>query len=99
MPEWAYVIRARREGFITGGPTDEEAAIMSDHFDYLKSLMAQGRIVTAGRPLDRQFGLIIFEADDEDTARSIMESDPSVALGVMDATLHEYRTALLRGRD
>jgi uncharacterized protein len=98
MPEWIYVIRAAREGF-AAGPTEEEQQIMSDHFGYLKGLLDDGQLILAGPALDAAFGIAVFEADDEAAALEIMESDPSVAQGVMNATLHPYRSSLLRGRD
>jgi len=98
MPEWIYVIRAAREGFKTE-PTEAELALMAAHFDYLKSLHADGSVVLAGRTDGAEFGLIVFEAEDEDAARGVMNADPSVANGVMDATLYPYRVALLRGHD
>lgn len=96
MPEWIYVIRPAREGFKTE-PTEEDMAIMSDHFDYLKALHADGAVTLAGPALDAEFGIIIYEAEDEDAAIEIMEGDPSVASGVMNATLHPFRVTLLRG--
>lgn len=98
MPEWVYVIRAAREGFAER-PTDKEMAVMGDHFAYLKGLLDDGTLVMAGPALDASFGIAVFEAEDETTARSIMNHDPSVARGVMNASLHPYRTSLLRGRD
>jgi uncharacterized protein YciI len=97
MPEWVYVIRATRSDF-AGGPTAQESAVMSEHFQYLKGLLEGGTLVMAGPALDAAFGLVVFEADSEDEARLIMAGDPSVANGVMSASLHPYRTSLLRGR-
>lgn len=98
MPEWIYVIRAAREGFKTE-PTEEEMAIMGEHFGYLQSLLADGTLTLAGPALDASFGIVVFDAEDEEAARAVMNGDPSVAKGVMNATLHPYRTSLLRGRD
>ncbi len=98
MPEWVYVIRATRPEFVDA-PTEDEQRIMSDHFSYLQSLLDAGTLIMAGPALDASFGLVVYEAKDEESARSIMASDPSVALAVMSATLHPYRTSLLRGRD
>jgi uncharacterized protein YciI len=97
MPEWVYVIRATRPEFAEA-PSDDELRIMSEHFAYLQSLLEAGTLIMAGPALDAAFGLVVYEADDEATARSIMTSDPSVAQGVMGASLHPYRTSLLRGR-
>lgn len=98
MPEWIYVIRAARESFKTE-PTEEEMTIMGEHFRYLQQLLEDGTLLLAGPALDAAFGIAIYEADDEEAARKIMNDDPSVAGGVMHATLHPYRTSLLRGRD
>ena len=43
------------------------------------------------------FGIAIFEAEDEATARTIMEADPAVKNGVMAASLYPYKVALMRG--
>ncbi len=98
MPEWIYVIRAAREGF-KSEPTEDEMAAMSDHFRYLQGLLEEGTLTLAGPALDAEFGIVVYEAADEAAARKIMEDDPSVAKGVMRASLHPYRTSLLRGRD
>jgi uncharacterized protein len=44
------------------------------------------------------FGVVVFEAADEDAARRFMAADPAVVAGVMTATLHPSSLALLRGR-
>ena len=98
MPEWVYMIRAARDGF-RDAPSDEEMAVMSDHFQYLRGLLDNDTLVMAGPALDASFGIVVFEAADEAKAREIMNADPSVQAGVMNATLHPYRTSLLRGRD
>jgi uncharacterized protein YciI len=98
MAEWIYVIRASREGFKTE-PTAEEMSIMSEHFEYLQGVLADGKLVLAGPALDASFGIAVFEAENETEAQGIMEGDPSVANGVMQATLHPYRVSLLRCRD
>ena len=41
-------------------------------------------------------GIAIFEAEDESTARNIMENDPAVKGGVMTAELYPYQIALMR---
>jgi uncharacterized protein YciI len=97
MPEWICIIRPSRAGFAEA-PTAEEQRIMSDHFAYLTSLLESGTLVMAGPALDAAFGAIVYEAADEEAARSIMAADPSVSQGVMSMTLHPFRTSLLRGR-
>ena len=79
--------------------TDADHQAVADHFQRLKVATEAGTVILAGRtaePLNKSFGLVIFEATDEEAARKFMESDPTVAAGVMTATLHPYSVALLR---
>jgi uncharacterized protein len=76
--------------------TPEEDAVMSDHFAYLKGLLDEGTLILAGPSLDPVFGLIIFEADDEDAARRVLAGDPSIASGLQTAELHPFRASLTR---
>lgn len=51
----------------------------------------------AGRTLNADetaFGIVVFRADSETSARQIMHDDPAVKLGVMHAELFPYRVAL-----
>jgi uncharacterized protein YciI len=97
MPEYLYTIRPTRAAMLVEGPRPEEAAVVSDHFDYLSALVDQAVVVLAGRTLttdERSFGIVIFRAESDDDARSIMENDPAVKAGVMRAELYPYRIAL-----
>ena len=79
--------------------TGEEEAIVERHFTKLKDLLEEGKLILAGKtdgPDGKTFGIVIFEANSEDEARLIMESDPAVAEGIMQAELFPYRVALLR---
>jgi uncharacterized protein YciI len=75
---------------LTRGPTDEEASILSEHFRYLKSLTEQGVVLVFGRTQNNDpstLGITIFRAESEDAARSIMNNDPPVKSGIMQAEL------------
>ncbi|MGI6577187.1 MAG: YciI family protein [Eubacteriales bacterium] len=79
--------------------TEKEEAITARHFRKLQSLLKEGKLILAGKTdgLDENtFGIVIFEADSEEEARSIMESDPAVAEGIMKAELFPYRVALIK---
>ena len=81
---------------VTRGPTGEEASILSDHFNYLKSLTEQGVVLVFGRTQNNDtstFGITIFRAESEDAARSIMNNDPAVRKCVMRAELFPYKVA------
>jgi uncharacterized protein YciI len=56
-------------------------------------------VTLAGRttePLTTTFGIVIFEADNEQFAREFMEADPAVRAGLMPATRHPCAVALRR---
>jgi len=74
-------------------------AAAGKHFARLKEALAKGQVILAGKtsePLDKTFGLVIFEAADDAAAKAFMDADPAVQAGVMTATLHPYAVALLR---
>ena len=84
---------------VTEGPTPDEAETVSRHFAYLEDLTEKGVMILMGRTQNSDeftFGIAIFEAEDESTARMIMEADPAVGAGVMHATLYPYKIALMR---
>jgi uncharacterized protein YciI len=97
----AFLIRIQpvRATFVTDA-TKEEGKIMGDHFQYLKKLTAEGKVVLAGPSIngEKTFGLIVVETDTEEEARSIMENDPSYKAGIQKGEVLPFTIALLRGR-
>jgi uncharacterized protein YciI len=76
---------------------DEDA--IGRHFRHLKAATESGQALVVGRTLeagDRTFGLVIFEADDADTARAFAESDPAVVAGVMTVEVRPFALVLIR---
>ena len=99
MAEWIYFIHAPRERFAET-MTEEEQAVWGVHFERLQRLTAEGVMILVGPTLGPiNTGIAIFEAPDEDAARTIMEEDPVIASGIANGELREFRVALLRGRD
>jgi len=99
MKQWIYVLKVTRLKMLTEGSTPEEDDIVGRHFAYLKDLTEKGIVILMGRTQNNDastFGIAIFEAKDEATARRIMENDPAVAGGVMTATLYPYKIALMQ---
>ena len=69
---------------------------MTEHVAYLRELTERGVVQLAGRTLntdESSFGIVIFQAESEDAARKIMDEDPAVRKGVMEAALFPYRIA------
>ena len=81
--------------------TEADKAAVGRHFNRFKEATASGQLILAGRtpePGDKTFGIAIFEAADETSARKFMEADPAVTAGVMTAELHPFAVALERGK-
>jgi uncharacterized protein len=97
MAQWIYRIVPTRPAMVADA-TDEESAVIEEHFGYLQALKAAGILILAGRTQvdEGTFGITIFEAPDELSARAVMETDPAVAAGVMSATLYPYAVAVAR---
>lgn len=98
MTEFLGILRPPRPTFAQDAD-EREMALMGDHFDYLSGLLEEGRLVMAGPALMPAFGLVIFEAEDQDAAWRIMRADPSVVAGLNTPEVYPYRVSLLRGRD
>lgn len=94
-----YVLKLTPKYHAESAWTDDDRSIVGRHFERLARATEAGQVVLAGRteePLDRTFGLVVFEAESEDAARRFMDTDPTVQAGIMEATLHPYSIALLR---
>ena len=98
VTHYLYKIQPTRLEMLTHGPTPEEAAIVSQHFLYLKDLAERGVVVLAGRTLNTDetaFGIAILHASSEEVACDIMNKDPAVEHGIMHAQLYPYRIAVM----
>ena len=77
------VIKPTRDDFITN-PTEEDNKIMGVHFQYLKDLLAEGKLILAGPVLNEQkpMGIVIFECENIGEAKELLKNDPSVKAGI-----------------
>ncbi|MFT5195302.1 MAG: hypothetical protein ACI85U_002322 [Candidatus Promineifilaceae bacterium] len=85
---YLYKIEPTRPEMLTDGGTQEENAVMGEHFEYLKQKTEDGAIFLAGpsfRTDGSGMGITIFEATNDATAEAFMNSDPAVQNGVMQA--------------
>jgi uncharacterized protein YciI len=83
---------------LSEGPTPEEAAIVSEHFNYLAKLTENGVVLMALRTLttdETTFGIVLLQPSDEAAAKTIMANDPAVRKGVMYAEFFPCRIALM----
>lgn len=99
LQQFVYVLKVSPAFHDPGKWTQKENEAVGRHFGRLAEATKAGRVIIAGKtsePLDKTFGLVVFEAEDEAAARQFMESDPAVVAGLMSATLHPYVLALER---
>ena len=99
MAEWLYFLLPPRDDF-AATMSDEEQTAFDDHFTYMEKLLADGILVLAGPTLGpANTGLCIFEAEDGEAARIIMDADPPIAQGLVRGQLRPFSVVHLRGRE
>ncbi|QFF98440.1 hypothetical protein PB01_06145 [Psychrobacillus glaciei] len=77
--------------------TEKENAIVQHHFEVLQNLQEEGKLLLAGRTLNTDpMGIVILEVDTEKEAIELMNNDPAVKEGLMEAQLFPYRVALYK---
>lgn len=93
--QFVYIIRPLKENFAETA-TESENEIMGLHFNYLKEMLASGKLIMAGPETTGKFGLCVIETESEQEARHIMENDPAVRSQIVSAELYPYRVSLIR---
>ena len=99
VQQYIYVFDPVRPEMVTDPDawTEEDIEVGRAHFAYLRQATEVGTVILAGRSLDGVGpAVVIFEATSEKEARRFMEKDPFVAGGLMRASLHPFRAALVR---
>ena len=79
-----------------------DAAIVGNHFQYLKEAFRTGRVVLVARTKSKSesdFGIVVFHAESAELAHDFMVNDPAVAGGVFLGEVRPASLALLAGRD
>ncbi|BCB02813.1 YciI family protein [Bacillus sp. KH172YL63] len=97
--EFIYMLKLIPRLFKEENWTAKDEEIVQRHFSRLKEWTDQGVVTLAGRTLNEEenaFGIVIFEAEGEESARTFMNEDPAVKEGIMTAELFPYRIALLK---
>ena len=97
MQTFIYTLRPIRTSMLTEGPTEREEEVLDHHVKYLAGLTEAGIVYAAGRTAtndENTFGIVLFKADDRGFAMQIMNADPAVQHGVMEATLLPFRLAM-----
>jgi uncharacterized protein YciI len=81
---------------IAGSTTD---VAVVQYFNRLKEATDRGQVIVARRTaesLDKTFGIVVFEAKDQEAALEFMNADPAMHAGVMTAELHPFSVSLAR---
>lgn len=106
---YVYYIHPAREGFFDA-PTELEQTKVAEHARYVRSLLAQGRLVLAGPSYEPTLypetehaiplelpppGIVVFKARDDAEARRILENDPAVAAGVFKGRVNAFTLSYL----
>ena len=96
MEQFLYKLIPTRGDMLIDGLTDRENEAIESHVAYLSDLKEKGVVKLAGRTTNTDasgFGVVIFEATNEDAAREIMAKDPAVSEGVLAAQLFPFLIA------
>ncbi|MFK7760049.1 MAG: YciI family protein [Phycisphaerales bacterium] len=81
-------------------PTEEESALVASHFAYYTSLKDAGTLILAGRTMQKPYaGTLIFKAENDEQAASIVHQDPAVEQGVFTARIEPFSVALMNAPD
>jgi uncharacterized protein YciI len=99
VKQYAYLVRPAFDQVFMASAGERETAVVAEHWEFLLDLNRRGSLVFAGRCFDGPFGIIVFEAADDEEAAAITGSDPSVVAGVQQAELHPFKVGLLRGEE
>ncbi|MGO1923041.1 MAG: YciI family protein [Jeotgalicoccus sp.] len=61
-----------------------------EHLDFISCQRDAGNILMSGRFTDGAGGLIIYRAEDEESAISLVKQDPYISLGAREYEIHEW---------
>jgi uncharacterized protein len=93
---WLVLLRPARPE-LPETPTEEEAQIVGEHFAYLQSVCAAGKLVVAGPShveIGDTIGVCVYDVEDEAEVRAIVGADPAIVNGVMTAEVRPLRIAV-----
>jgi uncharacterized protein len=96
MNQYLYTVQVVRQAMFEAA-TAEESRIAGEHLAYMQSLMDEGTGIFAGALKiwdSRHFGLVVFQAENDDAAKVILHNDPAVQNRIMRGRWFPYRIAL-----
>ena len=98
-PQFIYLLRLVERLHQDEGWTKADEEAIGRHFRHLKAATEAGQAIVIGRTLepgDKTFGLVIFEAENAEAAKTFAESDPAVVAGIMTVEVRPFALVLMR---
>ncbi len=79
--------------------TPEERLLMQDHVRYTQEKFVAGKILIYGPVMAPMgaFGMAVFEVEDVEEVKEVLENDPSVRSGMNKFEIHPMKVAAARG--
>jgi uncharacterized protein YciI len=96
MNQYIYTVQVVRQAMLDS-PTEEEQRIAGEHLAYMQGLMNSGTGIFAGGLQvrdSRHFGLMVYQAEDDAAAKTVLHNDPAVHARIMRGRWFPYRIAL-----
>jgi uncharacterized protein YciI len=96
MNQYLYTVQVVRQAMLDT-PTEEEQRIAGEHLAYMQGLMNSGIGIFAGGLQvrdSRHFGLMVYQAENDESAKAILHHDPAVKNRIMRGRWFPYRVAL-----
>ena len=70
----------------------KDAEILEEHIAYLNKYIANGKIFAKGPFLDHSGGLVIFETENMEEAKQLIDNDPVIINNTRTYELKEWRS-------
>lgn len=97
--QFLYLLRLEKSMLDSSAWTPEKSKVVQRHFAYLQKLLADGKLIVAGRTQvedSKTFGIVIFESENFETAQQIAHNDPAVKEKIMTVEVFPYQVALMK---
>ena len=72
----------------------KDAEILEEHIEYLNKYIANGKIFAKGPFLDHSGGLVIFETENVEEAKELIDNDPVIINNTRSYELKEWKSTL-----
>jgi len=93
MKDYIYLLDMSETDFFQ--ELEQNKGVLQQHFQYLKKLKKEKKLILAGTSLDNFYELIIFKENNEKNAEKIMNKDPFVKENILPGTLCDFRASLM----